>query len=213
MKQLKENLNEPIYNNEFTKKLIDAEPIFNEILQACNNRWASGSYLIEGVTYDYSIDMYPKQLLLYETAKKATHVLEIGTYIGHSLLIMLLANPNLNVITIDIDQTFAKPSVQVLQKHFPNAKIYFLHSDSLKMLPKLKDTFNLFHIDGHHDNSYITQEFECCLKMCRDSKMRVIFDDIDCCRDLEAKILSEYNILQHKVPNCKYPNSYFEIQQ
>jgi hypothetical protein len=213
MEALKKYLNDSNFDNEFVNKLIDSENIFNEVLKACNNRWAygCGSYLFEGTTYDYSVNMFQKQLLLYNIAKQSTHALEIGTYIGHSLLIMLLANPKLNVITIDIDSTYSVPSTQILQKYFPDAKIHFLNSDSLEILPKIKDTFNLFHIDGHHHNEYITKEFNHCVNLNRGSIMHLVLDDVDCCTELKTKILNEHIVIKQITPNCKYPNCYFEI--
>jgi len=213
MKTLNTLINNPDFDKEFINKLLESENIFNEILKACNNKWAfgCGSYLFEGTTYDYSVDMFKKQFLLYEIAKQSNYVLEIGTYIGHSLLIMLLANPKLNVVTIDIDSTYSVPSTRVLQKHFPDAKVHFLNSDSLQILPKIKDKFDLFHIDGHHSNEYITKEFDYCLKMNRNNIMRIILDDIDCCTGLKTKILNEHKIIKQIIPDCKYPNCYFEI--
>jgi precorrin-6B methylase 2 len=207
------NKNKQEYNNVFTEKLIETEHIFNEILRACNGQWSPGcgSYLFEGKEYSYSFDMYSKQHLLYKTAKQSTQVLEIGTYIGHSLLIMLLANPKLNVTTIDINSTYAKPSIEVLKKYFPEANITFIKGDSLQVLPTINKTFNLFHIDGNHNDTYIEKEFNYCLKMTQKPVMNIILDDIDCCRDLETKILSKYKILQHEVSNCKYPNCFMQI--
>ena len=63
---------------------------------------------------------------LFEKAKISNSVLEIGTYMGHSLLIMLLANPKLKVTTIDMVEKYSKASTDYLQNEFPDAKIKFL---------------------------------------------------------------------------------------
>ena len=135
-------------NQEFNNALLNSEVIFNDILNACNNQWMSGcgSYLFEGHIYEYNLEMYDKQLLIYNKAKESKCVLEIGTYMGHSLLLMLLANPTLNITCIDISDTYTKPSVEVLKKYFPNANINFIHGDSLSVIKELDRKFDFFHI-------------------------------------------------------------------
>lgn len=202
------------YDSSFVQKLLESEIIFNEILSSCNNSWSfgTGSYLFEGQKYEYSLDMFEKQFLLYSKAQTSQDVLEIGTYMGHSLLIMLLSNPSLNITCIDIESRFTKPSVEVLKKHFPNASINFIHGDSLSVITKLDKKFDFFHIDGRHENNYIKQEFEICKKLCKDLEMSIVFDDVDCCRELESFITNNFTILEHLTPKCKYPNTFFKIK-
>ena len=50
--------------------------------------------------------MFEKQKLLFDLSKKSKTILEIGVYMGHSLLIILLANPKAKITCIDIDDTF-----------------------------------------------------------------------------------------------------------
>lgn len=214
MNKLKNLKNAPNYDESFIKKLLDSEKIFNEILTACNNTWhmGCGSYLFEGQTYEYSIDMFDKQFLLYEKVKNTRDVLEIGTYMGHSLLIMLLANPTLNITCIDIESQFAQPGIEVLKRYFVDAEIKFIHGDSLDVLQNLDKKFEFFHIDGRHDNDYIKKEFQICKTLCIEPEMNVIFDDIDCCRELETYIMNNFVIQEHLTPNCKYTNTFFKIK-
>ena len=67
MKELKSRILELKYDNEFSKKILMAEGIFNEIYSICGHtmEYGCGSYLIGPDKYEYSIDMYPKQKLLY----------------------------------------------------------------------------------------------------------------------------------------------------
>ena len=147
-------------NCEFLPKLIEKFHIFWEIYEACGKKWVPncGSYLFDGTTYDYCPLMYEKQKLLYDKAKNSTRALEIGVYHGHSLFIMLLAKPDLTVHLIDIDDTFALPAAQILANYFPQAKLTFMKSDSQVALPQVNMTFDLFHIDGLHDENYITKD-------------------------------------------------------
>jgi hypothetical protein len=204
-----------MYNTEFTNRLLENKHIFSEIYDACNKKFTRGcgSYLFDGQSYTYSKIMYEKQELLYNSVKSATTVLEIGTYMGHSLLIMLLANPSLKITCIDISDEFTGPAVRVLNKYFNNA-ITFIHSDSLAALSKITNTFDFFHIDGHHDVNYITKEFNIIKHFNKNTSniLRIIFDDQDCLVPLQDFILSNYKVLTHIIPTCKWNNVYFELQ-
>jgi hypothetical protein len=203
------------YNTEFTNKLLRNKNIFYEIYEACGNKFWNecGSYLFDGQTYTYCERMYEKQELLYNTMKNVNNVLEIGTYMGHSLFIMLLSNPQLKITCIDISDEYTLPAVNVLNKYFNNA-IHFIHSDSLSALTTLEKKFDFFHIDGHHENSYITNEFKLIQKLNNrsDNVLRVIFDDQTCLQQLQNEIDNNYKVITKILPTCSWNNVYFEIQ-
>lgn len=203
------------YNTEFTNKLYENRHIFYEIFEACNRQFEPpcGSYLFDGQKYEYCDIMYAKQELLFEKAKKVTKVLEIGTYMGHSLLIMLLANPSLKITCIDISDRFAGPAVKVLNKYFNN-NINFIHSDSLTALPKLGKEFDFFHVDGNHGNDYVSSEFFKILPLNNreDNILEIIFDDEQHIYPLQAHIDSNYKIFSKIVPGCRWSNVYYKIQ-
>jgi hypothetical protein len=203
---------------EFTTKLLEHKDIFYEIYEACGHTFweGCGSYLFDGKTYKYCELMYEKQELLFNQVKTANSVLEIGTYMGHSLLIMLLSNPTLKITCIDISDTYTLPAITILNKHFNNA-ITFIHSDSLSALKELdasKKTFDFFHIDGHHENDYITNEFIMVKKLNNrvDNLLRVMFDDQDSLLKLQTEINKYFNVIRKTIPNCAWNNLYYEIQ-
>jgi hypothetical protein len=206
------------YNTEFTNKLLQNEHIFHEIYKACNNRFdkGCGSYLFDGQTYKYCDKMYEKQELLYNSVKNIKTILEIGVYMGHSLFIMLLSNPNLKITCIDISNVYAEPVVKVLNKYFNNA-ITFIYSDSIKTLTTFKEMnykFDFFHVDGHHENEYITKEFHLIknLNNNEDNVLKIIFDDQVCLSTLINYIDINYNIKKKFIPHCEWNNIYYEIQ-
>lgn len=207
--------------SEFSKKLCEFKHIYYEIAQACGYKFCkgSGSYLFDGQTYEYCDKMYEKQELLYELTKNVKNVLEIGTYMGHSLLIMLISNPVLNITCIDIDDTFTRPAISVLQKHFPSATINFIHANSLDALRSLRATdtkFDFFHVDGHHENDYITLEFmfirELNFSSSSPSVMRVLFDDQECLGNLQKDIETSFKVIRKMCPQCSWNNVYYELQ-
>lgn len=217
MKSIKDIIVQNKLNSEFSEKLVENEHIFNEIYKECRYSFipGDGSYLFEGSLYEYSALMYPKQELLFNLAKQSVSVLEIGVYMGHSLLIMLLANPFLKINAVDLVDTYSKPSIQVLKKYFPNADIQFHHGDSLDILPLLVSKFDLFHIDGHHLEEHIRKEIKLCeilssYKIDDKKAIRVVFDDIHCCKSFIDEILLNKKILKHIKPECIWANSYLE---
>lgn len=199
------------YNNEFTNKLFENKHIFYEILNECKtfNR-GIGSYLFDGQTYDYCDKMYEKQLLLFNQVKTAKKILEIGVYMGHSIFIMLLSNPELEITCIDIEDTLTRPAVNLLNKYFNN-RIKFIHSDSLSALQNLNDKYDFFHIDGHHENNYITLEFFYLMKRNNGNIIRIIFDDQDSLQQLISTIDKDYKVCKKIIPNSAWTNIYYEI--
>jgi hypothetical protein len=184
---------------EFLQKLVEHFHIFWEIYDACNKKWhgTCGSYLFNGITYEYDNSMYHKQKMLYEVGKSSTNFLEIGVYLGHSLFILLLANPSLTAHLIDIDDTFSYPAIQILAKYFPKAKLHFYKGDSLAVLPKINHKFDLFHIDGLHVDEHVEKEWNYCTKYFMPKDVTIIFDDCDCCPNTLNKIVN------HNLQNFK----------
>lgn len=213
MNVLKEKLEELKFNNNYSENIISAEKHFLKLFEVCNNSWHHpwGSYLFDGHSYQYCIDTYDKQKLLFDKIKNCNSVLEIGTYMGHSLLIMLLSNPNLEITCIDIDNKYAKPATEYLQKVFPKSKIEFIHESSLEALPKLNKKYDFFHIDGSHKNNLITKEFQYCKNLCSSNIFKIMFDDIVDCQPLLNSIKKDFFIKEEIIPNCRWTNGYYEI--
>jgi acetone carboxylase gamma subunit len=202
---------------EFLKAFIENYHIFTDIYKECGNSFekGGGSYLFEGQEYEYFSDMYKKQKLLFEIAKKCSSILEIGVYMGHSLLIMLLANPKLKITCIDIDSKYSSAAIKVLEKSF-NTKINLIIADSKKALIDIYDKFDLFHFDGMHTAEYITFEFNTCLNFVNTNNISYfIFDDYDnYSYDIDnfSKEITRYTVLSYTVPNCKYRNAVLELK-
>jgi len=214
LSNIKSIKNPQLINTEFNNKLTKFSHIFYEIYQTCNFTFCkgSGSYLFDGQTYKYCDLMYEKQVLLYNSVKNAEKVLEIGTYMGHSLLIMLLSNPKLKITCIDISDQFTGPAVKVLNKYFNNA-ITFICNNSLSALKLLNDKFDFFHVDGYHENDYINEEFKLIknLNSRSDNVLKIIFDDQICLVKLQHDIDVNYDIIKKITPNCEWNNVYYEI--
>ena len=169
---------------------------FEKIYQVCGQEFdkGCGSYLFDGINYQYLEDTFNKQILLFNKVKVKSNILEIGTYMGHSLLIMLVSNPKINVTTIDLDDRYAKPATNYLKSEFPEAKIEFIHNNSLNVIKQLKSKFDFFHVDGAHKNKIITQEFNCIKNLSKTETLEIIFDDDITCQSLIKNIESTFQV-------------------
>jgi hypothetical protein len=214
MKSLREQIHKPQYNNDFSQVLLGAEEHFFNLHERHGKKWHLnwGGYLFDGKSYEYCIDMYDKQKLIYDVVKTKNSALEIGTYVGHSLLLMLLANPKLEVTCIDISDEYAKPSIDYLREAFPQANIEFIHRSSLDALPTINKKYDMFHIDGTHKNKLITEEFHKCLEKRNSNAVSIIFDDVSSCQKLIKQLEENMNIIESNTPGCYCSNAYYKFK-
>ncbi|MFI0434494.1 MAG: class I SAM-dependent methyltransferase [Parachlamydiaceae bacterium] len=195
---------------EFLNQLILNYDVFLKIYTNCSSQFlrGCGSYLFDGQHYDYCEKMYEKQKLLFESAKKCSAVLEIGVYMGHSLFIILLANPGIEITCIDIDSRYANPAIKILEEKF-NKKITFIQGNSLDILPSLDKKFDLFHIDGCHNGEIVKMEFFECIKKMRKIEGFFVIDDYDNYPQYIHDLLNTnpiYTVVNVIKPNCSWPN-------
>lgn len=206
-------IKELINNTDFDNKLPEILEYFNDIhnqIGKFNPR--CGSYLFDGINYAYRDDFKHKQILLYEAAKKANHVLEIGVYMGHSLSIMLAANNKLKATVIDTDTFFLENSVELLRKKYPESEIISYGMDSVDVLINKFTTekFDLFHIDGKHSIDHVSLEFEKIQPYIDGNTLKVVFDDIEISGDSFESLFNNFNIVDKYINDYPSPNGYYE---
>jgi hypothetical protein len=196
----------------FSESLDKIKQDFNTILEVCGNQFykGCGSYLFDGKTYEYFEGMAPKQNLFFEHCQNSDSLLEIGTYMGHSALIALHANPKIKLRTVDIDARYGAPAITFLRSKFPEADIEFIHSDSLVFLEGCHEKYDLIHIDGHHSEEHIAKEFQYCINLCK-TEGKFIFDDVNSCRPLIKNIFQNYSVRQVYEPKCPWTNMFLLI--
>ncbi len=187
---------------------------FEEIYKSCGKKFLfkCGSYLIDGYKYKYDKRMLGKQLLLYNLAKENSKILEVGVYMGHSILIMLVSNPNVNITCIDIDNRFAPRAINYLKNKYRNSKINFFLGDSVKVLKKIKSSYDLYHIDGSHRPDKIFKETLACIDMHKKKKIKILFDDVDMMLDVEKILFGCFHVKKYIKPKSSFKNLYVEIE-
>jgi predicted O-methyltransferase YrrM len=214
MKNLEKYLKTNIESEKlFVESILEHEKTFQQLYKVCGNRFnkGTGSYLFDGQKYEYCDKMFEKQLLLFNKSKEVKSVLEIGTYMGHSLLIMLIGNPQLKITSIDIEDTYSYPSIKLLESVF-NTEINFIKGNSIDVISSITDKFDLFHIDGTHKIDFVKKEYELCKPLSSTPTMQVIFDDYDTITEINNHIIKESIILEQTTPKCDWRNSYLKIK-
>jgi len=193
-------------DDEFLQKMVEHFHIFEEIFEVNGRKWhqGCGSYLFDGQTYKYTTLMLDKQREFYQACKHAKNCFEIGVYMGHSQLIMLMANPQMEIHGIDIDSTYARLGVDTLKKYFPESKLSLTIAPSLTVMDEIlskKEQWDMFHIDGDHRMDVIKTEWAKCLPYVKPG-CAVVFDDIEC----DFQWFHAVPCKRRVVPNSKWTN-------
>lgn len=189
------------------RKLLENFAFFEGIHEALNGKWIYGwgSYLFDGVSYDYNPRCLKKQEELYRYSMTATHAVEVGVYVGHSLLLMLLANPSLTITAIDCDDTYAGPVVAYLNRHFQN-RVTFLKGDAVEIMRTLPPkSFDLVHIDADHNDAAVHAQFHESTRIATDNATYV-FDDYDAVSATINNLVYDGYIRIKVIPDCLWRN-------
>lgn len=111
-------------------------------------------------------------------------ICEIGFNAGHSLLHMLLVNPDAEYTLFDLgEHLYSKPCLEYIRLLFPNTKIEMFWGDSRKtMLDYLSNpshqTFDFIHIDGGRTPEIFEKDWANSYSLTKDGGI-IIFDDTD----------------------------------
>ena len=189
------------------KKILENFHHFVNINEVLNGKWewGWGSYMFNGLNYIWQRETLKKQEALFRVGEKSKNALEIGVYLGHSLLILLISNPDLKITCIDNDDRFSPKVVDYLNKNFGN-RLFFHLGDAVKIIDTLPTgSFDLVHVDADHNNEAVMKQFNSA-KRCALSDAHFVFDDYEATRGTIDLLLKE-NILKSLVlPNCLWTN-------
>jgi hypothetical protein len=188
---------------------------YEQVITPIINRWKeiietlllaviqnSGGYL-EGNIYNFGPDMtytpeyYVKQqnIILCATNLNVKKVLEIGFNSGFSTLLMLLSNPNIHITCVDINiHPYTVPCYNIIKEYFGD-RVNLIIGDSTLVVPTIKDTFDLIHIDGAHDTAIAEKDIINSIALCNDNCILIMDDtDMDDLNILWSKYSEEYNL-------------------
>lgn len=164
-----------------------------------------GSYLFDGQSYLYQPETLKKQEALFETGRKVNRLLEIGVYLGHSLLILLLSNPSLQIVCIDNDAKFSPYAVEYLNKHFDNRITFYLGTSKEVILNQNLGMFDCIHIDAEHSIPAVFEDYTM-TKPLAAPKTYFIFDDYEAVRSLIDGLINSNQLTHVETPWCLWTN-------
>lgn len=166
------------------------------------------------IMVDESIDF----LTSYIIKKKVRTILEIGTAIGYSAIMMALTNPNVMVVSIEKDQDRYLEAVKNVKKLHLEDRITLMYKDALDV--KIKEKFDLILIDAAKSkNIDFFNHFEKNLN----SKGTIITDNLSFHgyvkkdlseidnRNLRSLVKKIRNYIMFLDDNIKYKTTFYDI--
>ncbi|CAE7320666.1 Mfsd6 [Symbiodinium natans] len=145
-------------------------------------------------SWDPQPDMEAKQRNLFQLSQNLSarrddpSLLEIGFNAGHSVCLMLLANPKVKVVAFDLcEHAYTKPCAEVLQSIFGQGRLQLVEGSSTTTLPRYHQQhpdvrFDMFHIDGGHQYRQAMADLESCCRMAHkdpETTSILVLDDTD----------------------------------
>ena len=113
---------------------------------------------------------------LFNIAKEAKNILEVGLNGGHSMAIFFLAKPDLKVLSFDICE---HKYVKDIATYFGNKYDFnFIEGNSLITLKEYDDDtkYDIIHIDGGHSQECVVNDLINCKRFAHKNTL-MIFDD------------------------------------
>ena len=190
------------------KAILENFSHFVNLHDILDGKWEYGwgSYMFDGRTYKWQRDTLKKQEALFRVGETTSNVLEIGVYLGHSLLILLISNPNLKITCIDNDTRFAPKAVEYLNSHFGNRVTFFL-GDAVDIINSLTpiSNFDMVHVDADHNNEAVLKQFHAAKKIACE-KAYFVFDDYEATRGAVDSLLVSNVLKKLVLPMCLWTN-------
>ena len=137
------------------------------------------------------------------------HGCEIGFNAGHSLICMLLENPNAEYTIFDLgEHKYSRPCFDFCKQLFHNTKIEIFWGDSRETLltyleSPLHNKFDVIHIDGVHAIEIANSDIQNSYRLSK-YKTILIMDDYDC---YHLHNLWNIYVLKYKLKSFKCYNS------
>lgn len=169
-------------------------------------------------TYLRNINKIQNLQYLCKNKKK---IIEIGINACHSLIIMLLKNPDAEYLLFDLNNhKYTMPIINYVKYSFPNTKINVIFGDSTETVtkyiidnPNEVGTYDFIHIDGCHLEPVFSIDYHNCNKLINKNGV-IIFDDyeyVDIYNFIQQKI-NKNEIVEYKDNNILQTNLHFIYQ-
>jgi len=178
-----------------------------------------GNFICDMTSGNYS---YPRNLTkilnLQYLCKNKKKIIEIGVNACHSLVLMLIINPDAEYLLFDLNNhKYTEHTINYVKKSFPNTKINIINGNSIKTLkkfildnPKETKSYDLIHLDGGHERHVYSQDYANSKKLLIDNGI-VVFDDYDMpyIRSFINEKCKRNEIIEYNDINIKRTNRHF----
>ena len=168
-----------IINNEHINNL-------QNILRNINER-IEGNLICDITPDNYIINRFINKIInIQNLALNKKKICEIGINACHSLLLMIMSNPDAEYLLFDLNNhKYTEPCLNYIKKSFPNTKITTIFGNSVETIYKyINDNsielaqYDLCHIDGGHTIDIFSHDYENIKKLSSINGI-IIFDDYD----------------------------------
>lgn len=162
-----------------------------------------GNCVYRHLSFDQWDVLLNKRINYQKAVKEKKFICEIGFNAGHSVLAMILANPNAHYVLFDLGtHAYARPCFEHLKKIFPQTTMEIFWGDSRETLVNYHNehpevVFDLMHIDGGHRSEVYAVDWKNSLDATSSGSL-IIFDDTDSAKinvfidkEIEKGIVSE----------------------
>lgn len=143
-----------------------------------------GNCVYRHLSFDQWDVLTNKRINYQKAVKGAKLICEIGFNAGHSVLAMILVNPNAHYVLFDLgEHAYARPCFEYIKKIFPETNIEIFWGDSRETLANYhkqhpETVFDLVHIDGGHRSAVYSVDWKNSLDLTSSGSL-LIFDDTD----------------------------------
>jgi hypothetical protein len=180
------NMDKDVSANSTLSTVINHQHIFktlDRIVVESGQGFVEGSLFFFGnQDMQYNEVFMHKQVNLFNLAKKAKNILEIGFNAGHSTALMLLANPSSKILHFDLrEHAYGERCYNFLKSVFGADRfIEFVAGDSRETVPVIHERcpikFDLIHIDGGHTDLVAYSDIVHCQKYAAKDNIVVVDD-------------------------------------
>jgi len=167
------------YEEEYSKICDDLKELIEK-----TGELLEGNCVYRHMSFDKWDVLLNKRINYQKAVKGKKFICEIGFNAGHSVLAMIMANPNAHYVLFDLGiHAYTRPCFEYLKKTFPQTTMEIFWGDSRKTLPVYHKkypevVFDLVHIDGGHRGEIYTIDWKNSLDVTSSGSL-IIFDDTD----------------------------------
>jgi predicted O-methyltransferase YrrM len=185
-------------------------------------------YIGERVEGNLICDILPRNWTIHANINKIKNlqylcknkkkIIEIGVNACHSLLLMLLINPDAEYLLFDLNNhTYTEPIIEYIKKEFPNTKINIIYGDSTETInkyildnPNQLNSYELIHLDGGHTENIFSVDYDNSKKLIIENGV-IIFDDYNMnnIKDFLHKKINIKEIIEYTDINIIQNNLHF----